>query len=318
MKESNKQKERQRAHHIDETMLRKLVRESLIREWTFIEALYMRPEGIIPGLISLVKDMFSPSTGERLSETGDDAVIREYQNFLGTLHLTPEYRAVWENYKQAQRRHASMDSDFDRAQDIRHPVGRAFNKLKHRVMAKFDELEKTLSPENRDIWEIDVEEQRQVFKKIFSDWERGKITTGRVLGMLDPKGIVENRQMLVRGLREAGEMVWGKDAVLMQLSRASNAIETALMDMEDVGCPGDSFAHTHLEQALDDLENAGKLGDTVLIYNEIIEILHGAQTAARNCREIDRDSAYRIARDIDAVEKEIIDWARSDNSGIEF
>jgi len=119
-------------------------------------------------------------------------------------------------------------------------------------------------------------------------------------------------------LREAGEMFWGRDAVLMQLSKASNAIETALMDMEDAGCPGDSFAHSHLETSLDDLEKAGRLGDTGMVYDEIVKILHSAQTAARNCREIDRETAYRVARDIDTVEKEIAEWARSENSGIEF
>lgn len=144
--------------------------------------------------------------------------------------------------------------------------------------------------------------------------------TKKQKGYLKTLVIEESIRRIVRDqiMRETGEMFWGKDAVLMQLSQASNAIETALMDMEDVGCPSDSFAHTHLDQSLDDLEAAGKLGDSGLIYDEIIRILHGAQTATRNCREIDRDSAYRIARNIDTVEKEISDWAHSENSGIEF
>lgn len=179
---------------IEHAVLRSIVRRELLQEWTFIEALYMRPDGIIPAMVELVKSMFAPSTAERLKETGDDVIIRNYQNFLGTLHMTEEYQMIWDNYKKAQRRHASMDDDFDRARDIRHPVGRAFSKLKARVLMKFDELEETLSPENKDIWADDVEQQRQVFMKIFNDWARAKITTGRVLGMLDPRGIVESKR----------------------------------------------------------------------------------------------------------------------------
>ena len=298
---------------IGEAAVRSIVRGQILREWTFIEALYMRPDGIIPALIGLVKDMFAPSTAERLKETGDDVIIRQYQNFLGTLHMTEEYQMVWENYKKAQRRHASMDSDFDRARDIRHPIGRAFNKLKSRVMMKFDELDETLSPENRDIWEADVEEQREIFRKIFNDWARGKLTTGRVLGMLDPKGIVESRRR--SPIMEAGEMFWGKDAAMMHLAQASSAVETALMDMEDAGCPHDSFAHNHLEQCLTDLESVDTGESEDFIYQQIIDIMHGAQTAARNCREIDKESAYKIARDIDEVEKEIANqWAQSDQA----
>lgn len=301
-----------------EESIREIVRGQILREYGVFDAILNSPHSVIPGIIGIFKEIFGSSDGERLREMGDDRVISDYQNFMGTLHLLPEYRIVWENYKQAQRRHSSMDPDSDGARDTWSPAGKAFRRLRSRVLMKFDELERTLSQENREIWQSSVDESRAQFTKIFSDWERGKITTGRVLSMLDARGIVEGSARGSGRISEAGEMFWGEDAVLMQLSNASNVIETALMDMEDVGCPVDSFAHTHLDQALDDLEAAGKLGDVGLIYDEIIQILHGAQTAARNCREIDRDSAYRIARNIDAVEKEISDWAHSDNSGIEF
>lgn len=304
---------------IEHAALRAIVRGQILREWTFIEALYMRPDGIIPGLISVIKDMFAPTTAERLKETGDDIIIRKYQNFLATLHTTEEYQMIWENYKKAQRRHASMDRDFDRARDIRHPVGRAFNKLKTRVMMKFDELEQTLSPENKDIWEADVEEQRQIFKKIFSDWYVRKITTGRVLGMLDPKGIVESRRSRA-SLIEGSEMFWGLDALQMQLSKAQNALETALMDLEDAGCPSDSFAYTHVRVALEELDVTDVSGTSGLEepFDDILTALHGSKTAVRNCREINREDAYKIANEIDDVQSEIVLWSRSENSGIKF
>ena len=303
---------------LEEAAVRSIVRGQILREWTFIEALYMRPDGIIPALVGMVKDMFAPTTAERLKETGDDVIIRKYQNFLGTLHMTEEYQMVWENYKQAQRRHASMDSDFDRARDIRHPVGRAFNKLKTRVMMKFDELDRELSPVNRDIWEADVEEQRQIFRKIFDDWYRGKLTTGRVLGMLDPKGIVESRRR--SPIMEAGEMFWGKDYLQMQLSKAQNALETALMDLEDVGCPDDSFAYSHVKVALEELDIVDISGSTELEepYDDILEALHSSKTAVRNCREISREDAYRIANNIDDVQSEIVVSTRFEDTGIKF
>ena len=302
---------------IGESNLRALVRESLINEYGFIEASYMGSGRYWEAITGILQDMFGPTKEDRLKRAGDDKVIDRYHTFMGTLHLMPEYKMVWDNYKTAQNRHASMDSDFDRARDIRHPVGRAFSKLKSKVLMKFDELEETLSPETRDIWQESVDEMRGIFEKLFRDWYLHKITTGRVLAQLDPRGVVESRIRRVK-ISEGSEMFWGKDAVFMQLSKASNVIEAALMDMEDAGCPDHSFAHTHLEEALVDLEKAGGMDEVGLIYDEIIQVLHGAQTAVRNCREIDTESAYRIALDIDTAEKEIADWARSDNSGIEF
>ena len=282
---------------IGESALRRVVRSQILREWTFIEALYMRPDGIIPALVGLVKDMFAPSVGERLKETGDDVIIRQYQNFLGTLHLKPEYRAVWENYKQAQRRHASMDSDFDRAQDIRHPVGRAFNKLKRMVLGKFDELEETLSPENRDIWAVDVDEQRQIFMKIFSDWEKGKITTGRVLGMLDPKGIVESRKKAGHRLSEAGEMFAGRDLAQLQTTEVLTALETALMDLEDAGCPDDSDARAVLDEAMDWIDTARE--KTNYDTSMLVQVVSDAVAVVRRCPHVSPRVAQRVADEIE-------------------
>lgn len=285
--------------NIGESAIREIVRESILREYGFIEALYMRPELAIPGFIQIIKDMFAPSTGGRLMKTGDDRVIRAYQNFLGTLHMTPEYRIVWENYKQAQRQHASADSGFDRAQDVQHPVGRAFRKIQLSVLRKFDELDETLSPENSDIWESDVEAQRQFFMKIFSDWEKGKITTGRVLGMLDPKGIVEGRKKSGQRIFEASEMFAGRDLAQLQTTEALTALETALMDLEDAGCPYDSDARAGLDQAMEQIDNLREKPD----YNTsmLVGVMNDAAELVRNCPHVPPGEAERIAGEIETA-----------------
>lgn len=280
---------------ITESQLRRIVRDEILKEYSFIEALYMSPQGVIPTLMQMASEMFAPSTEERLHDAGDDRIISDYQNFLGTLHMMPEYKAVWENYKQAQGRHASMDPEFDRARDIRHPVGRAFSKLKARVLMKFDELERTLSPENRDIWAKDVEDQRQVFKKIFSDWEMGKITTGRVLGMLDPRGIVEGKNR--RKIVEAGEMFAGRDLEQMQTTKLVAALETALMDLEDVGCPMNSVAHTALDSIIDTIEKMRNRPD--YSTSMLSPVVNKAIYAVKTCKQIPPADASRISGDLE-------------------
>ena len=282
---------------ITESQLRSIVRDEILKEYSFIEALYMSPQGVIPTLMQMASEMFAPSTEERLHDSGDDRIISDYQNFIGTLHMMPEYRVVWENYKLAQRRHASMDPDFDGARVIQHPAGRAFNRLKRKVLSKFDELGQTLSPENRDIWEADVAEQRQVFMKIFSDWEKGKITTGRVLGMLDPKGIVESRKKSGRRLNEAGEMFAGRDLEQMQTTEMGAALETALMDLDDVGCPMDSAAHTTLDSIIDTIEKMRNSPD--YSTSMLPPVVNRAIYAVKNCKQIPPAEAIRIAGDLE-------------------
>jgi hypothetical protein len=284
---------------VGESMLRSLVRNQLIREWDIMHALMSSPENAIQGLYQFFRDdVFGPTQQERLKRTGDDKIIDRYQTFIGTLHLTPEYKLVWENYKQAQRRHSSMDSDFDRARDIQHPVGRAFNKLKSKLMMKLEEMERTLSPENRDLWKPSIDQERESFEKIFSNWYAGKMTTGRVLGLLDPRGIVESRRR-GRGISEAGEMFAGRDLEQLQTSEFLAALETAEMDLEDAGCPEDSEARVITFEAMEMIDRGRERPG----YNTsaLVPIANDVISAIRECEHIDTQTAESIAKDLEAA-----------------
>jgi len=284
---------------IGEATLRSVVREEILREWDLLHALMMSPESSLQGLYQFFRDdVFGPTQQERLKRTGDDKIIDRYQTFIGTLHMTPEYKLVWENYKQAQRRHSSMDSDFDRARDIQHPVGRAFNKLKSKVMMKLDEMEKTMSPENRDLWKPSIDQERESFEKIFNNWYTGKMTTGRVLGLLDPRGIVESRR---RGNRvsEAGEMFAGRDLEQLQTTEFLTALETAEMDLEDAGCPADSDARVFAFEAMEMIERARERpGYSVKM---IVPIAQQAIDAIMSCPKVDKYVAQRVANDLETA-----------------
>jgi len=280
-----------------EKKLRQIIRESILNEWDIQDALMMSPENSIQGLYQFFRDdVFGPTDQERLRDAGDDRIIDKYQIFMGTLHQTPEYKAVWENYKQAQRRHSSMDKDFDRARDIQHPVGRAFHKLKARVLIKLDELERTLSPENRDLWKSSVDQTRRDFEKIFSDWSVGKITTGRVLGMLDQRGIVESRKR-GRRISESGEMFAGRDLDQLQTTEFLAALETAEMDLEDAGCPADSDARVMTFEAMEMIDSGRERPN----YNTtmLVPIANEVMSAIRSCEHIDSQVAESIANDIE-------------------
>lgn len=280
--------------NLGESALRSLIRHEILREYTLGQALMSGQ--FFDAVVGLFKDAVAPTDQERLRETGDDKLIDEYQRFLGTLHLTPEYKTVWENYKRAQRSHSNMDPNFDGARDIQHPAGRAFVKLRTRVFMKLKDLDDTLSPENRDIWQADVEEQRQIFKKIFEDWSKGKLTTGRVLGLLDPRGIVEGKRKSGGRLREAGEMFAGLDLMQMQTTQVANALETALMDLEDVGCPVDSDARVITDQALDMVEKMRNRPD--YDASMLPPVVNRAIYAVRTCKHIPPGEAQRIAGEI--------------------
>jgi len=283
---------------IGESAVMATVRGKLLREYGIIDSFLNSPWSVIPGLIGIFKEIFGPNQAQRLINAGDDEVIEDYQRFLNTLHMTPEYKAIWENYKLAQNRHASMDTNFDLARDIQTPAGRAFNKLRHKVMSKFDELEQTLSPENRDIWEESVTHSRQTFKKIFDNWSRGKITTGRVLAILDPRGVVESR---VRGksLTEAGEMFAGRDLEQMQTSELLAALEMAEMDLEDAGCPEDSVALGALFELMDMIDSARERPNYTTAM--IIPLTREAISIIRDCEHIDEQDANRIAEDLESA-----------------
>lgn len=281
--------------NIGEAALRSVIRREIMKEYTLGQALMSGQ--VFDAIVGLFKDAVAPTAQERLRETGDDKLIEEYQRFLGTLHLTPEYKMVWENYKQAQRNHASDDPEWDRARAIRSPVGIAFSKLKGRVLHRLDELERNLSRKNRDIWQDDIEEQRQIFTKMFYDWEGRRLTTGRVLGLLDPRGIVEGRNKSGRKLREAGEMFAGRDLAQMQTSEVLNALEAALMDLEDAGCPDDSDARAVLDEAMDLIESVRERPnyDTSML----VPILSDAVAEVRKCPHVSPYVAQRVANDIE-------------------
>jgi hypothetical protein len=279
---------------IGEAALRSIIRRELIREWTFLQA--SMSGNAIKGLISVLEDMFGPTTTQRLERTGDDKIIDRYHAFFGMLHTLPEYRMVWENYKQAQRSHASMDPGADYARDPNHPIGKAFESLKSKVLGKLDELERTLSPETRDIWKSDLDEQRYLFRKVFEDWARGKMTTGRVLTILDSRGTVESRRRR-RSLSEAGEMVAGRDLEQLQTTEFITALETADMDLEDAGCPEDSDARVFAFEAMEMIEKGRERpGYSVTM---IAPIAQQVIEAIRSCPHVDKYVAQRVANDLE-------------------
>jgi hypothetical protein len=285
--------------NVGESALRSVIRGELLREWDIMHALMMSPENTLQGLYQFFRDdVFGPTQQERLKRTGDDKIIDRYHTFIGTLHLTPEYKLVWENYKQAQRRHSSMDSDFDRARDIQHPVGRAFSKLKSKVMMKLDEMERTMSPENRDLWKPSIDQERKSFEKIFSNWYTGKMTTGRVLGLLDPRGIVESRKR-GRRISEAVEMFAGRDLEQLQMSEFLAALETADMDLEDAGCPAESDARVMLEELMAMIDSGRERQE----FNtaSFLPYAQDAIRAVRSCHHIDKYVAQKVAGDLETA-----------------
>ena len=279
---------------LGESALRSLIRHEILREYTLGQALMSGQ--FFDAIVGLFKDSVAPTDQERLMETGDDKFIEEYQSFLATLHLTREYQMVWENYKEAQRHHASNDPDWDRARAVRSPVGIAFSRLKGRVLNKLDELEKNLSRKNRDIWKDDIDQQRQVFTKMFHDWGGGKLTTGRVLALLDPKGVVENKRKAGRKLSEAGEMFAGMDLMQMQTTQVINALETALMDLEDIGCPDGSDALVITDQVVDTVEEMRNRPD--YDTSMLPPVVKRAIYAVRTCKHIPPREAEHIAEEI--------------------
>jgi len=264
-----------------------------------MHALMASPESLFQGIYQFFRDdVFAPSEQERLKRTGDDRIIDRYKTFMGTLHTTPEYKMVWENYKQAQRQHSSMDSDWDRARDIRSPVGRAFSKLKTRVMMKLEEMEETLSPENRDIWKPSVDETKADFEKMFSDWHRGKLTTGRVLGLLDPRGIVESRRR-IRRVNESIEMFAGRDMEQMQVTEFLSALETAEMDLEDAGCPAESDARVMLEELMNMIDSGRERQE--FSAKSFLPYAEDVIGAIRSCRQVDNRTAQSVAEDLEVA-----------------
>ena len=273
-----------------ESKLRKIVRQELMNEWDFIQA--SMSGNAIKGLMGVLEDMFGPTTTQRLQRTGDDKIIDRYHAFFGMLHTLPEYKFVWENYKGSQRSHSSMS---DNARDPNHPVGRAFESLKSKVLGKLDELEATLSPQNQDIWKEELDEQRYLFRKVFEDWSRGKMTTGRVLTILDSRGTVESRGK-VRTVSESPEMFAGRDLEQLQMTEFLTALETADMDLEDAGCPAESDARVMLEELMVMIDQGrGRQGFNV---SSFLPVAEDVISAIRSCRQVDMHTAEMVSKDL--------------------
>jgi hypothetical protein len=74
---------------IGESTLRSVIRGQLVNEWTFLQA--SMSGNAIKGLISVLEDMFGPTTTQRLERTGDDKIIDRYHAFFGMLHTLRVY-----------------------------------------------------------------------------------------------------------------------------------------------------------------------------------------------------------------------------------
>ena len=146
-----------------------------------------------------IKSMFAPSVSKRLSSTGDDEILRDYESFIKSINFLPSYRVAWENFKRGQNagRTSRAPKDIER---------RAVLSLKDSINKKISSVEGSLSQSNRDIWEEKLSSTKANFENIFANWEMGKITTGGLLRMLDPAGVVESR------IRESNGMFAGKDS----------------------------------------------------------------------------------------------------------
>jgi hypothetical protein len=172
---------------ITESQLRAVIREEILREQKITESYRIPPQGTLDAVIDAIKDLFRPSDEKRLSRAGDDRVLRDLTNELGTFHRTPEYKVAWENYKTLQRQHRSMDTNPS--------IEKSLARLKERMYQGYDTAEASLSQENRDIWGPGLDFSRRCMDKLWRAFENRKITAGGLLGMLDPAGIVESKRI---------------------------------------------------------------------------------------------------------------------------
>ena len=153
--------------------------------------------------------------------------------------------------------------------------------MKDSINKKISSVEGSLSQSNRDIWEEKLSSTKANFENIFANWEMGKITTGGLLRMLDPAGVVESR------IRESNGMFAGKDSQAMKMSELETAIESAMMDLDDCGCPSDSDPMTQANYVLEDvIPNRPEA-----IESEVTDLM----SAIDSCMSIDSIDAQKIA-----------------------
>jgi len=257
---------------IEEQALRNLIRSQLLKEYFGSTA--MLGGSVMSAITDAIKSIFAPSTNKRLSSTGDDEILRDYESFVKSIKSLPSYRVAWENFKRSQNagRTSRAPKDIER---------RAVLSLKDSINKKISSFEGSLSQSNKDIWEEKLSSARANFESIFANWEMGKITTGGLLRMLDPSGVVENR------IRESNGMFAGKDMQAMKMSELETAVETAMMDLDDCGCPEDSDAMSQANHVLEYvIPNRPES-----IESEITDLM----SAIDSCMSIDSIDAQKIA-----------------------
>ena len=257
---------------IEEQALRNLIRSHLLKE--YLGSTAMLGGSPMSAITDAIKSMFAPSVSKRLSSTGDDEILRDYESFIKSINFLPSYRVAWENFKRGQNagRTSRAPKDIER---------RAVLSLKDSINKKISSVEGSLSQSNRDIWEEKLSSTKANFENIFANWEMGKITTGGLLRMLDPAGVVESR------IRESNGMFAGKDSQAMKISELETAIESAMMDLDDCGCPSDSDPMTQANYVLEDvIPNRPEA-----IESEVTDLM----SAIDSCMSIDSIDAQKIA-----------------------
>jgi hypothetical protein len=83
----------------------------------------------------------------------------------------------------------------------------------------------------------------------------------------------------------------------LQTTEALTVLETALMDLEDAGCPDDSDARATLDQAMVWIETLREKPnyDTSML----VDVMNDAAGVVRNCHQIHPGEAERIASEIE-------------------
>jgi hypothetical protein len=105
------------------------------------------------------------------------------------------------------------------------------------------------------------------------------------------------RSIIRREIMEAGEMFAGMDLMQMQTTQVANALETALMDLEDVGCPDDSEARFITDQVIDMVEKMRNRPD--YDTSMLPPVVSRAVRAVRTCKHIPPREAEHIAEEIE-------------------
>jgi hypothetical protein len=127
-----------------------------------------------------------------------------------------------------------------------------------------------------------------------------------------------NESTLRNIIRE--ELFFGLDAMLQWQTRLENVLETALMDLEDAGCPSDDQSYRKVSDALDELGRVkiSRDEDPVGSHDQMLNIVSSVRSAVRSCRGVTSSDARKILNDISSELTEYSDWAYSSNSGLQL